>query len=128
MLNENQVKAKWHDIKGGIRNMWGKITEEELDHIAGDLHKLEELVQSKYYDTPENIQEDLNRVLSSFDNESDLADHDTNTSSYMRKPEGEVDQVRTSGKSQVQDKVQEIKTRSHEREIFEKKSDSELSH
>ncbi len=129
MLNEYQIKHKWQDIKGGIRNMWGKISDEELDAINGDVGKLEEMVEEKYGDSREHIKEDLQKVFSSYDNESDLADYDTNRSSFMRTPEGDENKpngIRTSGKSQFQDKVQERKTQSPERTVFEKQSKDKL--
>lgn len=128
MLNEKQIQEHWKNIRGGVRSMWGKISEEDLDFIDGDINKLRNLLHKKYNESDEGIEEEINKVLSSYDNESDLADHDTNKSSYMRRPENDITQVRTSSKSQVQDKIQERTTNTKEREAFDKKSNRELDH
>ena len=88
MLTERQIKTKWHYIKGGLRNMWGHLTEEDLNEVDGDMDRLRLLLSKTLNESTETIEADLKRVLDSYDNASDMADHDTNQSSYMRTPEG----------------------------------------
>lgn len=90
MLDQNQIIGKWAEIKGGVRNIWGKITEEELDHINCNLLAIPPLVQNKYYDeSNESIDQKMSNLMASFDNETDKSlKMKDGESSYQRSPEG----------------------------------------
>lgn len=89
MLNEEQLKGKWKEFKGGVRNLWGKVTEDEIDQTHGSFTKLSGIIQSKYGESKESISQKLANLRDSFDNESDKSDHDISTSSYQRNPTAE---------------------------------------
>jgi uncharacterized protein YjbJ (UPF0337 family) len=123
MLNEEQIRGKWNEIKGGIRNVWGRITEDDLEKVKGNFSELTGIVEKKYGQTKETIKKDIDKLMSSFDNDSDKSSIDTNQASYERTPDSEYSRpndLRTAGKSQYQDKVQDIKTKGPERSAFEK--------
>lgn len=44
----NQVEANWNQFKGSIKEMWGKLTDDELDQIAGKREILLGKIQEKY--------------------------------------------------------------------------------
>lgn len=115
MLNEDQIQGKWKEIKGGIRNLWGKLTDDEIEQYKGKLTDVAGLVQSRYGETKEEIKTKLNSLMESFDNDTDK-NISPDVSSYQRSPI----EPRTSSKSQLQDS--DIKTRSPERNVFDKKT------
>jgi len=47
-VNKDQVKGKWHQIKGEAKMQWGKLTNDDLDMIDGSTEKLVGLVQERY--------------------------------------------------------------------------------
>ncbi len=47
-MNTNIIEGKWKQIKGSAQSQWGKITDDEIDQIQGDMAKLAGLVQTKY--------------------------------------------------------------------------------
>ena len=87
MLNPEQIKGNWKEIKGGIRNLWGNITDEELEEINGNIKAVSGIVQEKYGESSESIQKKLDTLMDSFDNETNrsmvMNDHQT---SYQRNP------------------------------------------
>lgn len=95
MLTEQDIKGKWLEIKGAIRNVWSKISDEELDGTKGNLLAVASLVQDKYGQSRDTIKEDLENLMDSFDNPTDK--NDFYTSSYQRSPLG-ADQGATSDK------------------------------
>lgn len=115
MLNQEQFNGKWNEIKGGIRNLWGKLTDDELESIKGNLTEVTGLVQQKYGDTKEEIRAKFDQLMDSFDNDTDK-NISPDVDSYERSPLG----VRTSQSSQNQDS--DIKTRSPERENFDRRT------
>lgn len=117
MLNQEQIMGKWNEIKGGVRNLWGNITEEELDNVKGDIQSLSGIVQNKNSESKESIKKKLQTLMDTFDNETDKSlKLNDGESSYERNPT----KVRTSQVSQNQDTKQDIKTRSPERAEFDK--------
>ncbi len=87
MLNKEQIKGNWKEIKGGIRNLWGEISEEELEQTHGNIQAVSGIVQERYRESTDSIQKKLDRLLDSFDNETNRNmirnDHET---SYQRNP------------------------------------------
>jgi uncharacterized protein YjbJ (UPF0337 family) len=92
MLSEEHIKGKWREIKGGVRNLWARVTDEEIEATQGDFGQLAGLVERKYGESHESVQEKLRRLLDSFDNDTDRAEaehHFAAESSYMRNPTAE---------------------------------------
>lgn len=117
MLNEEQFRGKWNEIKGGIRTLWGRISDEELDEMQGDYTEVSGLVEERYGETKAEINKKLNQLMESFDNDSDK-NIIFNETSYQRNPLRD----RTSEESQLEDESHEFKSRSKERGAFENKS------
>lgn len=116
MLNQEQIKGKWNEIKGGVRNLWGEITDDELDQTKGNIQAVSGIVQQKYGETKESIKKKLDSLMDSFDNETDKSlKLNDGEASYQRNPTS----VRTSATSEVQDELSDPKTRSSERSAFE---------
>lgn len=47
-MNADILKGKWKEIKGGLRERWGELTDDEIDQVAGKEEKLLGLLQTKY--------------------------------------------------------------------------------
>ena len=88
MLNQEQIKAKWKEIKGGVRNIWENVTDEELDQTKGNLRAVPQIVLEKYNESPDSVNEKLERLMESFDNDTDKG-IDPDISSYQRNPTSE---------------------------------------
>ena len=73
------------EFKNGVKNLWGKITDEDFDSTQGDITKLISLVSEKYLMNKDEIQNRIQRLLSSFDNESDQG-ASPDRSSFEREP------------------------------------------
>jgi uncharacterized protein YjbJ (UPF0337 family) len=47
-MNWDQVEGKWKQIKGSVKQKWGKFTDDDLDVIAGNRDKLVGKLQERY--------------------------------------------------------------------------------
>jgi uncharacterized protein YjbJ (UPF0337 family) len=47
-MNSDQVKGKWKQLKGAAKERWGKLTDDDLDVIAGQRDQLVGKVQERY--------------------------------------------------------------------------------
>lgn len=91
MLSQEQIHNKWNEIKGGIRNLWGRLSEEELDEYKNNPTEVSHLVEERYGETKEEIKKKMQQLMDSFDNDSDK-NFSINESSYQRKPQGDDDE------------------------------------
>lgn len=85
MLNQEQYRILWPQIKGAIRNMWGSLSLDEVDRTDGDLSAVASLVQDKTGEDRSQIKEKIEQILASFDNETDKG-IDPDRASYGRRP------------------------------------------
>lgn len=85
MLTDDEIKSKWNEIKDGIRTLWGNLSDDQLDATKGNLASIAGVIQKEYGETKDSIQEKLQRLLDSFDNDTDRLNFYTD--SYQRKPD-----------------------------------------
>jgi uncharacterized protein YjbJ (UPF0337 family) len=58
-MNWDQVKGQWKITKGKAREQWGDLTDDELEHVAGEQEQLEGLIQKRYGKTKEDAKEEV---------------------------------------------------------------------
>jgi uncharacterized protein YjbJ (UPF0337 family) len=47
-MNWDRVEGNWRQLKGKVKEQWGKLTDDQLDEVAGRRDQLVGLVQEKY--------------------------------------------------------------------------------
>lgn len=47
-MNSDQMKGKWKQIKGSVKERWGKLTDDDIDVIDGQHDQLIGKVQERY--------------------------------------------------------------------------------
>jgi uncharacterized protein YjbJ (UPF0337 family) len=47
-MNSDQLKGKWKQLKGSVKERWGKLTDDDLDVIDGKHDQLIGKVQERY--------------------------------------------------------------------------------
>jgi uncharacterized protein YjbJ (UPF0337 family) len=47
-MNWEQAKGQWTQMKGSVRKQWGKLTDDDLDVIAGERERLVGKIQERY--------------------------------------------------------------------------------
>ena len=62
-MNRDILEGKWKQLRGKIREKWGKLTDDELDKAQGRFDTLSGLIQEKYGYAKEKAEEELNRFL-----------------------------------------------------------------
>jgi uncharacterized protein YjbJ (UPF0337 family) len=58
-MNEVTLKGQWTQLKGQIREQWGKLTNDDLDQIQGRSEQLIGKIQERYGIAREEAQEQL---------------------------------------------------------------------
>ncbi len=47
-MNWDQVEGKWKQMQGSVKQKWGKLTDDDLDVVAGSRDKLVGRIQERY--------------------------------------------------------------------------------
>jgi len=66
-MNDDILQGKWKQVKGQFRTWWGKLTDNDIEEIAGRGEKLIGLLQEKYGYTREHAEEEVKRRLREFE-------------------------------------------------------------
>jgi len=62
-MNNDIFKGKWKEMRGQIKEWWGKLTDDELEQAAGNAEQIVGLLQQKYGYTRERAEDEFNRRL-----------------------------------------------------------------
>jgi uncharacterized protein YjbJ (UPF0337 family) len=55
-MNNDQFKGSWQQFKGELKKKWGQLTDDDLLEAEGDYDKFLGVVQKKYGDKKEAIE------------------------------------------------------------------------
>jgi uncharacterized protein YjbJ (UPF0337 family) len=47
-MNSDQMQGKWKQMKGAVKERWGKLTDDDLDVINGQSEQLIGKIQERY--------------------------------------------------------------------------------
>lgn len=47
-MNTDIAEGKWKQLKGRLQEMWGDLTDDEIDQIKGEKERFVGLMQEKY--------------------------------------------------------------------------------
>ncbi|NHF71566.1 CsbD family protein [Paracoccus xiamenensis] len=59
-MNWDIIEGKWEQMKGSVKEQWGKLTDDELTEINGNRDKMAGKLQERYGWTKEEADEKLN--------------------------------------------------------------------
>lgn len=62
-MNNDILEGKWKQMRGQAKEWWGKLTDDDLDRVAGKSEQLIGLLQEKYGYTRERAEKEFNRRL-----------------------------------------------------------------
>jgi uncharacterized protein YjbJ (UPF0337 family) len=62
-MNQDIFEGKWKEMRGQVKEWWGKLTDDDLDRVSGKADQIVGLLQQKYGYTKEHAQEEYNRRL-----------------------------------------------------------------
>lgn len=62
-INEDIVKGKWNEIKGKLKQQWGKLTDDDIAQARGSYQELEGLLQKRYGYQKEQIKKEIDAFI-----------------------------------------------------------------
>ena len=58
-MNKNIVSGKWEEIKGKVKEQWGKLTDDDMKQVEGNFQKLKGVIQQRYGHKEEEAQREI---------------------------------------------------------------------
>ncbi len=65
-LNQDVLAGKWKQVRGKVKQWWGKLTDNDLDRIGGQIDQLIGVVQERYGYTREQAQKEVEKFMGQF--------------------------------------------------------------
>lgn len=62
-MNKDILKGNWKQFKGEVRKQWGKLTNDEVDQIAGEHERLVGLLQERYGYSREEAEREVDQFV-----------------------------------------------------------------
>lgn len=62
-MNQDIFEGKWKEMKGQVKEWWGKLTDDDLDRVEGKADQLVGILQQKYGYTKQYAEDEINRRL-----------------------------------------------------------------
>lgn len=66
-MNRDILEGKWKQVRGEMKNWWGKLTDDDLDRIEGNTEKLIGILQERYGYSREQAEEEINRRVGEYE-------------------------------------------------------------
>ena len=66
-MNKHILEGKWKQVRGEAKAWWGKLTDNDLDRVAGKFEVLVGLLQEKYGYTREQAADEIDRRVTDFE-------------------------------------------------------------
>ena len=62
-MNRDWLEGNWKQARGKVRERWGKLTDDELDVIAGRRDQLIGRIQELYGNTRDEVARDIDEMF-----------------------------------------------------------------
>ena len=62
-FNRDVLAGQWEQVRGKAKQTWGKLTDNDLDRIAGRFEELSGLVQQRYGYTREQAEKEVTNFI-----------------------------------------------------------------
>jgi len=66
LMNKDVLQGKWREMKGEVKEQWGKLTDDDLDRIEGKGEQLLGLLQQRYGYARDKAEEEYRRFTEKY--------------------------------------------------------------
>lgn len=67
-MNWSQFEGRWNDVKGQVKERWGRLSDDDLTRVEGKRDRLVGLIQQKYGIAKEKAEDEINAWATSAQN------------------------------------------------------------
>ena len=63
MINKDVLEGKWKQVEGKVKQKWGKLTDDDLLEVKGDMKLLSGKIQERYGLKKEEAEKQVNEMM-----------------------------------------------------------------
>ena len=71
-MNQDILKGKWKQMRGEVKQFWGKLTDDDLDQVDGASDKLEGRLQERYGYSKAEAKNELDKFMKRMESKFDF--------------------------------------------------------
>jgi len=71
-MNSDQLEGRWKQLKGKIKERWGRLTDDQIDRVSGNWDRLAGLIQEQYGDAREEVERQVKEFRAGYESERDI--------------------------------------------------------
>jgi uncharacterized protein YjbJ (UPF0337 family) len=72
-MNDDIVKGQWKQMRGDVRTNFGKLTDDDMEQINGNMESLMGKIQERYGYTKEQAKQEWDQFWNNFSSRADQA-------------------------------------------------------
>ncbi len=65
-MNQAMLKGKWNELKGNVKEQWGKLTDDDLTRAEGNYNQLVGAIQQRYGYEKERAEREVNEWMNNY--------------------------------------------------------------
>jgi uncharacterized protein YjbJ (UPF0337 family) len=69
-MNTDQLEGKWEQVKGKVKEQWGKLTDNDLTMIHGKRQQLIGKIQERYGYAADKAEKEVDRFFAGVDDDN----------------------------------------------------------
>ena len=62
-MKTNSLERPWDQLRGRVKEIWGRLTDDELDRIGGRMDHLAGLLQVRYEYSLDEVEDEIDRLV-----------------------------------------------------------------
>lgn len=70
-MNEDKLLGKWEQLKGGVKEKWGELTDDDMAKLDGKTDTLVGKIHERYGHAKEVVAREVNEWIDKFDDHHD---------------------------------------------------------
>lgn len=70
-MNQQILQGKWHQMRGSIKERWGRLNDDDLNRIQGRVEQLIGVIQERYGYTRQQAKREVEHYLDAYNEQSD---------------------------------------------------------
>lgn len=71
-MNRDVLEGQWLQLKGKVKQQWGRLTDDELNQLSGRYDELAGLIQERYGYSRDEAANELDMFLKNIDTHRDM--------------------------------------------------------
>ena len=65
-MNKDIIQGNWHEIKGKLKQQWGKLTDDEINQMEGNYDELTGILQKQYGYRKDEVKKEIESFINGF--------------------------------------------------------------